>query len=269
MKGKKVVVTLHSVVLPSISEKAFQDYFSESPVLRLFEKTKIVKIVTFFVNKLLSFFSDVLIYHSQCPFDFKNPKAIEIYHPIHEFRKKTKVGKKSKTVVFLGKIVRYKGFNLLVDAAEMLPELEFVIFYSFFDYRSKKDFEALRKARKLKNVVLEKNASDSLVEKTLKQAHCVVFPFINALGFSNALSKAIALKKVIVATDVGVFKNLDFVIKTECNAASLADGLRKAFSLSGNKYKKLLKRMKEYEKRANVQKFIFTHEEIYKKLEGN
>jgi len=270
---RKIVITMHSYVPYTLANESFETYFGKEFPYNILRILGLIKPSLYIFNKLLYEFPDEIIFHSQCISKLHNikEKIKIIHHPIHSSKKFTKKNSKIENILFLGQIFRHKGFDIFVNIAKRMPDKKFIVIFSYIDNNSNKDRIALNEAKKLNNFKIKKNISKNNLQKLLQKTDLVIFPFLNALGFSNALSKAISHRKTILASDVGIFRNLNFIFKSKINANDFIDKIKdiEKIGKSSQLRKQNMKLMEMYSKKNNLEDFWMFHEKIYEKLIGS
>lgn len=260
IRGERVVVTMHSYVPPEKANEAFRTYFSNSKLFSLFLKVGAIAMIVRLFNKLNFMLVDKLILHSSCEEPPGNKDLNKVPYPIYSETKK------SKNVLFFGRIVKYKGFDLFVETAELCPDVNFIAVFSNIDLKNEKIRNAYQRAKEMENIDLLKSVSNDLLSMLIQYSDCIFLPYRGAYGFSDALAKAISYKKVTVTTDVGTFRKLGFLIKADKDPMDLSEKIKHALNLDEEKRRELKKKMGKYNKENSIESFVSKHEDIYKEI---
>jgi len=259
MEGKDTVTTMHSYIIPGNTEKAFRIYLSGRPFLRILKKLGMVDLGVRTVNRTIKKYSDRVLVHKQCE---KNDRSLDkVVHPVHTESQ----GREDKKVLFLGRITPNKGFELLVDTAERMPETSFVAVYSYIS-DDRKIRKARKKAEKLENFDMLEKVTERFLNQMIEYSDCICLPYRGAEGFSNALGKAVDHRKVTVTTDTGVFRDISFTLKADSDPENLKEKIQEALNLGREQKEDIKKKMEEYQKDHSLEEFIEEHRQIYREL---
>jgi alpha-maltose-1-phosphate synthase len=131
-------------------------------------------------------------------------KITSIPHGDYSFFKciqSRKVYEQKNTILFFGRILKYKGIEYLIQAEPLisskLPDLKIII-------AGDGDFSPYRKMIVNKNnfEIINEYIQDELVSELFQRASVVVLPYIEA-SQSGVVPVAYAFKKPVIVTDVG------------------------------------------------------------------
>lgn len=125
-----------------------------------------------------------------------------------------------KKALYVGHIERAKGIDVIQAAAELNPQVEFVLVGAVR--------ESLEHFAFPTNVTIEGPVTSEEVDRYLREADVFVFPS-KSEGFSNALLEAMASGLPVIASDVGANKemisDLGGIILAENTGESVSDAL--------------------------------------------
>lgn len=234
--------------------------------------TRISKLYTRF-HRSLAEKTQAIIVHS---YDYKrlfNGTNITVIHMPCSFKcpEKYSIEQKSNpfTVLFVGQFRPFKGIDVLLKAASMLLDVNFVLVGDGY-LKSK----LMRMAEDLKNVKFLGKVSDDALEELYKQAHVVCLPSINTTeAYGLVLMEGALYGCVPLASDlIGVrenVRNLGGILFQPRQPKSLA---KKILTLSNDTemWRKIsrqsLTAAHNYVKTYTPDYYVREHEEVFKKI---
>lgn len=189
---------------------------------------------------------------------------------------KERYGISGKVVLFIGRLVKYKGVHYLLqiapDILKVHPETKFVIVGPDYGYKSKL-YEIVKKLKLQKSVIFTGGISSSELIEAYAAADVFAFPSIHE-GFGLVLLEAMACKKPVVAWKTSAMQyviedkisgilvdpfNLDKFANSICLLLS-DDELAKKMGEEGEKILK---------KKFNLKIVIDSLEKVYKEAIAN
>jgi len=197
--------------------------------------------------------TNVTVIHMPC--SIRRPKKIDIEQKTNPF-----------TVLFVGQFRPFKGIDVLLKAASMLSNVNFVL---VGDGYLKSKF--MRMAEGLANVKFLGKVSDDVLEELYRQAHVVCLPSVNTTeAYGLVLIEGALYGCVPVASDLmGVRENVSRLhgcLFTPGSHHSLAEKV-KMLSSKGDLWLNLADRSRraahDYVSMYPVEYYVRKHEEIF------
>lgn len=246
-KRKPVVITYHSDIVPhSLSIRIFKPFYLLFQRLFLFRRAKVIMPTSPYYIPI----SDIL------PKFKKKLKVVPNGVDINKFKpSKTKKSKKEKRILFVGRLIYYKGLDYLIGAMPVIqkkvPGTKLVIVG-----KGPLESEWKQLAKKLginKNIEWKGKLSDKDMIKEFQNCDVFVLPSIHKTeAFGIVLLEAMACGKPVVTTDVSgtvyAAEGAGIIIKPK-QEKELADAIIKILSNKklAEKYGKYgLKKVKDF-----------------------
>lgn len=186
-------------------------------------------------------------------------------------KKKFKIKKKKKFILFVGSRIEYKNFEKLAQAfgnSKYLRKNYKIICFggNAFKNQELKFFDKLG----IKNKIQYLKGDDSQLEKLYKEASLYISVSLSE-GFGLTLLEAMKFKCPVVCSDIPVFRE---IYKGGCvyikpkNITSIQRGVENILK-SSYKQKKLIVKSNKIIDRYNWEKCAFNTSEIYKKVKNS
>lgn len=235
----------------------------------------------FFIDKFLGFFTDKIVCNSvsvKSHYEKKlgqiSRKLIVIKNGIDlerfSFDNSKPVQKKEKIVLTVSRLSPEKGIQFLIESAKIvLKKTKDVKFLIAGEGPLRNELESLIKKYKIQDWVIFSGYIKD-IENLISESDVVILPSLWE-GLPNILLEAMAMKKPVIATDVGgvreIVKNGEngFIVKPAC-AREIAERIIEVFSDEKNSLRMGESGYKFVKENFDVQKMVSSYQCLYTQL---
>jgi len=279
--GRRIVVTLHGLLLPSALATSYKTYHTTMipPLL-----TKIL--AKAFINTL-SLLTDVIIVHLKImkltlvrEYRVNGDKVTVIPHGVLKFPQKAVTWDKPRNLLIFGSIRPDKGIEHVIKAFEELasehPDVQLVIAGSYNPLISPESRGYLSKLLRIilrsphrARIRLRLNVPSQEIPNLYRCAHIVILNYLDdsILAASGPLSLALATLKPVIATKIPRFLDYDSYITLvkPGDLEELAESM-KILVEDGDLRQKLVEKLYTLRRKHSWDRVALEHVKLYAKL---
>ncbi|MED7820030.1 MULTISPECIES: glycosyltransferase [unclassified Francisella] len=270
------LIGLLNMLLIGLNKKVVMSYHADAIGSKLLEKLNSFICLNVFskASKIIVASPNITLNNPYFKFKKYINKIAIIPYKLHDIIERYKPNQISKEqpqdfVLYIGQFRGYKGVNVIIDAARLLPNVK------FFLVGKGKQYELIKTEimnDKVDNVYLLGAISDEQKNKLLEKSKVLILPSITrGEAFGISLLEGMRQSKPIISTELGTgtsYVNLDGVsglVIEPNNSKMLADAISKMYE-DNELYKKLSigarKRYKDYFCYQDNSEYIKLYEEV-------